>query len=568
MEKSINDGISKVNQLYGAGPKKSSFKGEDGEALEGKPSLFNRYTLFSNRGDIINPSEIPQGGSIAKQTANQVVGNTNPLDTGKKVVQNPDAGSIITYFKSTDFPVEYDYGDFLYGKYYGKIPNNHMITLRRYAGPVEDNIYSSELNNKLDIARIVTWMGEETGNNLKDILGMNFGLKWREEESEVQRTNSQRMNVPSPLDNDILSVFNASAEGQSPGQVAGAFDKENATGGEDYDAWEVEGFYQNRVFGPVDVVDRLQVRDRGLDFNHTITISAEFSLRGYGDISPREAMLDVISNILAFSYANAPFWGGAVRVREDLRFNKLMGDGGLLKKGDFLGYFKSLIGDLGDKFQSLFAGGFGDAAENILKTGAAMGANKLINKFEMRRQFQTVKALLSGEATGEWHLTVGNPLRPIAVIGNLICKDTILEFDNALGLEDFPESIKATFTLEPARPRDITDIESMFNAGRGRMYLPGEQANTILDASTIKRNYYLAGETDPDNSKNIANQTQKDQLDAAGIRFDGSSGDDRFAKWSNNPGKIANALAFHPVIARMTPKNSSGNGSGGAEQTT
>ena len=31
-------------------------------------------------------------------------------------------------------------------------------------------------------------------------------------------------------------------------------------------------------------------------------------------------------------------------------------------------------------------------------------------------------ALLIGEPVGEWHLTVGNPLNPIMVCGNLICE--------------------------------------------------------------------------------------------------------------------------------------------------
>lgn len=551
MEKSINDGINKLQQLYDTAPSGSSFKGDSDTELKGKPSLFNRYTLFSNRGDIINTNLAPAGG-IPKQSINQVSGNLNNADSGKTVMQNPDAKAIIDYFKKTDFPVEYDYGDFLYGKYYGKIPNNHMITLRRYAGPIEDNIYSSEINNKLDVARIVTWMGEETGNNLKDIMGMNFGFKWRQETSEVQVKDSEAMNMPSPLDNDILSVFNSTSAGNSASGVLANGDKRNAAGGgTDYDAWEVEGFYQNRVFGPVDVIDNMMVRDRGLEFTQSMTISAEFSLKGYGSISPRDAMLDVIGNILAFSYANAPFWGGAVRVREDLRFNKLMGDSGLLKSGDFIGYFGSLLGDIGDKVQNIFSGGLVEGVKSLAMNTAATGANKMMDKYQMRRKFQTVKALLSGEATGEWHITVGNPLRPIAVIGNMILKDTVLEFNNELGLEDFPTSIKATFTFEPARPRDITDIESMFNAGRGRMYLPGEQASTILDASTIKKNYYLAGNTDPSTTSTADLASQKAKLDSAVGSFDSN---DRFAKWSDNPGKIANALAFHPVIARMTPK--------------
>jgi hypothetical protein len=32
-----------------------------------------------------------------------------------------------------------------------------------------------------------------------------------------------------------------------------------------------------------------------------------------------------------------------------------------------------------------------------------------------------MRALLTGEPVGNWHLTVGNPLNPMMVIGNLIC---------------------------------------------------------------------------------------------------------------------------------------------------
>lgn len=563
MDKNITAGINVLNNIYNDNEQLTSDNG-DGEQLQGRRSLVNRYTLFSNRGKIIddqsikgalernNTTEIPTVNTALSQNINR---NNLLASSAANILRNPNAGAIIDYFKNTNFPVEYDWGDFLYCKYYGKIPGNHMITLRRYAGPIEDNIYSQALNSKLDVARIVTYMGEETGNSLKELLGMNFGLKYREQESEVQTVNSQRFN--NPINNDFLNIFGALSSNTGAAGVASNFDKRNATnGGTDYDAWEVEGFYQNRIFGPVDVIDRMQVRDRGLEFNHTMTVSADYSLRTYGDISPKEALLDVLSNILVFSYANAPFWGGAVRVREDLRFHKLMGNQDSLKQGDFIGYFQSLIGDLGDKFQSIFSGGLAEAGKNLLKTASAFGANKLIDSKNMRREFQTVKALLSGEATGEWHMTIGNPLRPIAVIGNLICKDTVLEFDTELGLEDFPTSVKATFTLEPARPRDITDIESMFNAGKGRMYLPGPKAQKILAASDVSKNYYLAGNTDPNQKiKESPSQIKNRENALNSIKNGKIQVDDRFSKWNNDPGKIANALAFHPVIDKVIPKD-------------
>jgi hypothetical protein len=87
---------------------------------------------------------------------------------------------------------------------------------------------------------------------------------------------------------------------------------------------------------------------------------------------------------------------------------------------------------------------------------------------------QIAAALLTGEATGQWHLTIGNPLNPIAVIGNLAMTDADFELMGPLGYEDFPTKLKVTIKLQPGRPRGKDDIESMFNAGKGRLYVAEE----------------------------------------------------------------------------------------------
>jgi len=35
---------------------------------------------------------------------------------------------------------------------------------------------------------------------------------------------------------------------------------------------------------------------------------------------------------------------------------------------------------------------------------------------------RNMHSLLTGDPVGEWHLTVGNPLNPIMIVGNLICE--------------------------------------------------------------------------------------------------------------------------------------------------
>jgi hypothetical protein len=79
-------------------------------------------------------------------------------------------------------------------------------------------------------------------------------------------------------------------------------------------------------------------------------------------------------------------------------------------------------------------------------------------------------SLLNGLPTGEWHLVVGNPCNPVAMIGNLVCENLQISFGDTLGPDDFPTEITATITLQQARERERGEIESMFNRGEGRLY--------------------------------------------------------------------------------------------------
>ena len=79
--------------------------------------------------------------------------------------------------------------------------------------------------------------------------------------------------------------------------------------------------------------------------------------------------------------------------------------------------------------------------------------------------------MLSGYPTGEWHLTIGNPLNPIAMMGNLVCNNVKINFNDDLGPDDFPTEMTVSLQLMPGRQRHRGDWESMFNRGNGRLYL-------------------------------------------------------------------------------------------------
>lgn len=79
------------------------------------------------------------------------------------------------------------------------------------------------------------------------------------------------------------------------------------------------------------------------------------------------------------------------------------------------------------------------------------------------------RSLLDGRAVGEWHLTIGNPMNPIANIGNLCCTGCDVEFNDVLGLDDFPTEVTFKISLTHGRNRAKQDWESIFNSGNGAM---------------------------------------------------------------------------------------------------
>jgi hypothetical protein len=138
--------------------------------------------------------------------------------------------------------------------------------------------------------------------------------------------------------------------------------------------------------------------------------------------------------------------------------SKIFGDG----KGGF--DLQSVIGGAG-KIAGDMMGGW--LSKNLNTPQGAQGA----------------AAFLSGSPTGMWHLTVGNPLNPIAMIGNLILDKSTYKFVGPLGKDDFPTQLEVEVNLKSGRDRDKGDIENMFNAGRGRLYQVPEGMEDFTNVS-------------------------------------------------------------------------------------
>jgi hypothetical protein len=441
-------------------------------------SLFNKYSLINYKGTPL----IEEDGKAASEAASY--NRINPTS-----IQNPTATKIIelTSADKNNIGYRYDYSDFALAEYFGKIPNNQMVTLRRFAFPAPDDIISpkgleGEDIPQPDIARAITWMGEQTGNSMADILKFSHGFNWKEASAAVQTLNSQKGARSGSFGERInsskwLSAAAAAGQGKDAYQTATT----KANGG--FDAFSET--YPNHVFGPLNVIKDVLVREQGLTFSQEFTLKFEYKLRELGGANPKILMLDQLSNILALTYNNAPFWGGAVRYIGDGSIARPLGNIKHLREGNYKEFMTSVVDDLAgaatnlmDDVKGLLEGKDSKLLNNML-------GGSLMKMFNSPQGGQAVNSLLTGDPTGQWHVTIGNPLNPIIVMGNLACTATDVSFEGNMGPNDFPEKMVVSITLKPGRPRDKAEIESMFNSGRGRFYIQPSDTADINDTRDV-----------------------------------------------------------------------------------
>jgi hypothetical protein len=469
-------------------------------------SIFNQYALFNYRG-------LYGGllGNVADSYFDSQFGTDRGKLTGKDAAKNVSIPKIIEFYDENYPKISYTASDFLYAKYYKKIPVNHLITLRRFPMPVNDNIFDltatpgtkdPETKAKpeaVDVTQVagvtaVTYMGESAGNPMEQLLSFSFGLNWKEVNSEMESISTGDQGYTSqPFYNKIGPIGRAAADafkGIDPGTK---FRRELSP-----DADPLGTTYANFVLGPVNVIDKTTARDRGLKFEQNLKLTFEYELRSLNYVNPKIAMIDIISNMLTMTTNNAQFFGGGQRYYGAAGFvDSQFGDINKLRQGDFSGYIGSVVNDVTTGFKGLFgnaSGGFDIASlgQGLLTGGKTLLGNLLggflSSEVGAVSGVQASKALISAEPTGNWHVTIGNPLNPILVMGNMYCDNAVMTLGKGLGFDDFPMEAKFEIDVKHGKPRDKGDIENMFNIGRGRIYATaaGEQDILNLQGRDVK----------------------------------------------------------------------------------
>jgi hypothetical protein len=496
------------------------------------PSLFNPYYGVTASG-------ISPGVPLLDNTTNgQAIsasgfGKIKGLDTASiklNEINDCSINNLVALSNEDDSilgQARYKYADFMYCRDVGKISNNHMITLRRFSAPVPDNIYqhtpkpdttngAASIEVAGDIGRLITWFGTAE-NKLEDILKYSFHASWREMDAAIQQEDSKENDPRRGITGALVNLFNTKhAQAADKGTSESALKLLLGDDASDFDtapyadnpAVNGRTFDNHRIYEPKDSIRSVNEYEGKLMFNHSFTLTFNYKLRSYDNINGKSAFLDLLSNILAVTYKKGFFWPGEQHIigapanisgwQKALKIqdNIISDTGTFLDKlitgksfSDIASSFMNLIGGTGvDKV-------FKDpqnTAKDILKKLQSSGVQNIFTGLMKNAMGRPAKyafdSLLNQGLTGMWHVTIGNPLNPIASIGNLIIDgDVEISHSGPLGLDDFPTEITVKVPLKHAMPRDMVDIQRMYTKGHKGIYAainPEKMKMTSTGAST------------------------------------------------------------------------------------
>ena len=420
---------------------------------------------------------------------------------------------------------KYRYIDFMFCRDLGKIPNNHLLTLRKFTRPVGDNINTRlpksdtpyNFNQSMDVGRLVTWFGNGD-NKLEDIIKYNYVATFKQFDSKIQEVDSHEDDESTGIIGKIVNTINprynqAMSQGRTGShnfisQLGGRYlstSYANFGRGGQYDRHEIFGMYDHhKIYEPKNTIQSTHVYEGKLTFSQEFTIKFSYKLRAYDNINPRAAFLDLIGNILAVTYRSGTFWGGSRMFRGappnkvgtakvnaflDRTFDTLGGIGNNLLSGNLdiggtlgsiWGAVKQIASDAFNTAKSLALGNTSTKGKSPLQvigaivkhTGLWSGVQGMIKNGLGRPAVYALDSLLTGDNVGLWHLTIGNPRNPIMSIGNLIIDKSEITQSGPLGLDDFPTDLMVSVSLKHGRPRDSAEIQKMYTKGSGPIYTP------------------------------------------------------------------------------------------------
>lgn len=417
----------------------------------------------------------------------------DPANTYSPFGFNPNLGDIekdISTLKLVDYTKDINsmrlkYSDFAYLKNLGVYPNNRLIIARRFPAPIGDDLTSTDggLGPKdiFPISTLISWVPDN-----ENFITTDFGEKWTEGEASFR-------DILNDLGHDVLMGDNSGKNlGDAVASGANGVSLPGFTEGLQYQVFKSLGLSDVEAsqlpYGNPNLIRQSRRRETagkdksfsGLKGKFKVKMSVEYEQKFISGIDPTIVYYDIIANALAFGTSDANFQFTSSVGSKFKTFIDQMSSGNSHQIRTALLDFISVISSSLQKvavaiYQKITQLKNTKALKDEAK--ALSDLNKitttiitgLVNKYKIR--ILSVVNALTGTPSGPWHVTVGNPRRPIFSSGDMIVEDVTITMGKILAFNDLPSSIKIDFTLESARNLGSQEIMKKFSCGKERSYI-------------------------------------------------------------------------------------------------
>lgn len=474
---------------YNLGRKQSTNIVVDGKSVESTVSLFTGDSV-PNFWANISKSGTDQDTTGAEGGPNK--GDVNYKGINRNVLHNNEVydTSILNIIEKLSFSPKASLRpqDFAYLKNLGVFPNNRLMIARRFSQPQKDNIMDK--GGSRPLAVLISWKPED-----EDFIDFSFGEEWMDAEADF--TN---------VLNRLGENFGISGGGSGAGKglnvvpLPGFTETiqrelltklgilENRSTGSDDDT-KIETSSQPLPSGNPNIIKIAKRRKTigygdsgsGLKADISIKMKVEYEQKFISGIDPTIAWMDIVNNALTFGTSNSSNYGLSNGFAKKIK--SWTGKGGVkLLINDVIAALKTVLTEAKEKVSELIDGLFSPKKEGETNEGDLEKKRKSAEKNlsglldlvvrsieETIRKYQVelmgITHSLTGLPSTPWHITIGNPLRPVFCSGDMITDDVSLKMGSTLAFNDLPSNITVEFTLKNARPLGMQEILSKFNTG-------------------------------------------------------------------------------------------------------
>ena len=418
--------------------------------------------------------------------------------------------SVIQYTqKSGNQAMTLRYSDFAYLKNLGVYPNNRLIIARRFASPVGDDLTilqsaASGQNNTgnnyiTPVATLVSWVPDG-----EDFIQTSFGEQWVDGDTSFREILNELGHDVLMGDNKGKDLGSAIASGVNavplPGFTEGLqFAVFKQLGLTDLDASQLP-------YGNPNLVRKSKRRATagkegdftGVKCKFNVKMVVEYEQKFINGIDPTVVYYDIIANALTFGTSESKF---VFNGNAGNKFNEFIndigsGDNNRIKQAllQFVIAISNSLKQVGNAIYAALAN-----LKNIvtqqnsttdtlnwekLNSGLTKIANTiitgLVNKYKLR--IISVVNSLTGTPSAPWHVTIGNPRRPIFSSGDMVLENVKITMGKTLAFNDLPSSVKLEFELESARDIGAQEIFKKLNCGKARTY--SKKRMSFVDTDT------------------------------------------------------------------------------------